>query len=407
MPNTRPPAFLPSFVSVIGLAFAACSSTEAPRAAPYRHDAEAVAQALSASNAKPLTFEVLFDDAQRPKSQRVSFSGKPAPSITWVDEKRWLTTVTDPETKQTKRVYVDAATGTTTPFTPDTSLAPVIGTIPGVDREEALRIAASASAKFDEKREARIVEHASDLWVARNGVDRAVRLTDTPAAEEELAEWSPDGARVAFVSENDLWVADALQGGATRLTHDGSANVLNGKLDWLYQEEVYGRGQFRSFWWSPDSKTLAFLRLDQTSVPPYTIVDDGTYDVDVETSPYPRAGEPNPLVALRVVDVASSVVKDVDLARWSAEEPIVVNVHWSPDSELYYQVQDREQRWLELHKTVPNASADMLLLRETTPGWVDRGETLIWLADGTYLWASERTGGSTSTTTTGRSSSAR
>ncbi len=392
MPIPRRPAFLPSVLSVAALALAACTSAPEPRAAPTREQSDAAGRALAASGAKPLTFEVLFDDAQRPGSQRVNFSGKPAPSITWVDEKRWLTTATDPETKKSKRVFVDAATGATTPFSQSTSLAAAIATIPAMEREEAERIAASSAAQFDTRREAQLVEHANDLWVARTGVERAVRLTETPEAEEELAAWSPDGARVAFVQGNDLWVADARTGGAKRLTLDGSVNVLNGKLDWLYQEEVYGRGQFRSFWWSPDSKTLAFLRLDQTNVPPYTIVDDGTYAVEVETSPYPRAGEPNPLVSLRVVDVSSGTTANVDLARYQSEEPLVVDVGWSPDGRVVYQVQDREQRWLELRACATDASADALLLRETTPAWVDRVETLRWLADGTYLWASERTG---------------
>lgn len=385
---TRPLAARPRSALLAAFALSACASTPGSgERAPASELAAASARAVVASGGKLLTFESLFDP-----TQRVNFSGKPAAGITWVDERRWLATVTDPTTKKPARVFVDAATGATTPFTQGTALEAAIGTIPGVDAAEAARIASSPSALLDARREAQIVERANDLWIARAGAPGALRLTSTPEAAEEEPSWSPDGTRVAFVQGNDLWIADATTGASTRLTLDGSAHVLNGKLDWLYQEELYGRGNFRAYWWSPDSGSLAFLRLDQTRVPPYTLVDDGDYAVRVETSPYPRAGEPNPLVALRVVDVRSGTTRDVDLARWQAEEPLVVNVHWSPDGRLHYQVQDREQRWLELRAAAADASGDVLVLKETTPAWVDRGETLQWLADGTFLWASERTG---------------
>ncbi len=377
-------------VPFVVCALAACSSAPDRRAAPPDDLAAASARAVTASGAKLLTFEAIFDDAQRKDSQRVSFGGKPAPGVSWVDEKHWLATVTDPETKKPKRVLVDAATGATAPFAPAARLETALRTIPGLDEKEMARILSAT--RPDPRGRGQIVEVDDDLWLVSAQSDRALRLTSTPGATEEEPALSPDGQRVAFVLGNDLWVAGVGLAEPKRLTTDGSATVLNGKLDWLYQEEVYGRGTFRSHWWSPDSRTLAYLRLDEAGVPPYTIVDDGTYQVGVETSPYPRAGEPNPTVALRVVDVATGATKDVDLARWKADEPIVVNVHWSPDSRLHYQVQDREQRWLELHACAADASGDALLLRETSPAWVDRGEILEWLADGTYLWASERTG---------------
>ena len=72
--------------------------------------------------------------------------------------------------------------------------------------------------------------------------------------------------------------------------------MLNGKLDWVYQEEIYGRGKFRAHWWSPDSRRLAFLRLDEAQVPRYTIVDEIPQHPAVEVYPYPKAGDPNPSI---------------------------------------------------------------------------------------------------------------
>ena len=73
---------------------------------------------------------------------------------------------------------------------------------------------------------------------------------------------------------NNLHVVDVARSRSCALTTDGRHEILNGKLDWLYQEEIYGRGRFRGYWWSPDSTRLAFLQLDERPVPEYTVVDD-------------------------------------------------------------------------------------------------------------------------------------
>ena len=78
------------------------------------------------------------------------------------------------------------------------------------------------------------------------------------------------------------------------LTTDGNDQILNGKLDWLYQEEIYGRGRFRGYWWSPDSSRVAFLQLDERPVPEYTVIDHIPYRPTLEVTDYPKAGDPNP-----------------------------------------------------------------------------------------------------------------
>ena len=99
------------------------------------------------------------------------------------------------------------------------------------------------------------------------------------------------------------------------LTTDGAPQLLNGKLDWLYQEEIYGRGQFRGYWWSPDSTRVAFLQLDERPVPEYTVVDDIPYRPNVEVTDYPKAGDPNPLVKLGIARVAGGAPLWVDAWR--------------------------------------------------------------------------------------------
>ena len=109
---------------------------------------------------------------------------------------------------------------------------------------------------------------------------------------------------VAFVRENNLYVVDVASQREQAITTDGNRELLNGKLDWLYQEEIYGRGQFRGYWWSPDSTRMAFLQLDERPVPEYTVVDHIPYRPALEVTDYPKAGDPNPTVKLGLASVA-------------------------------------------------------------------------------------------------------
>src|SRR5689334_12645285 len=100
-------------------------------------------------------------------------------------------------------------------------------------------------------------------------------LVDLPASTVErigragekisVARLSPDGKKVAFVRGNDLWVCDVASKAETRLTSDGSGNILNGALSWVYWEEVFNH-QEAGYWWSPDSSAIAFLRTDETGI---------------------------------------------------------------------------------------------------------------------------------------------
>lgn len=219
-----------SLTLVATLALGACASHgDGARVAAPAHSG-----APSTSASKQLTFESLYG----PKG-RVNFSGSRSPSVQWLDARRCIVSTADEDGKNPTRVVLDTATGTTSPIEKDERLATVIATIPGIDEKAAKTIASSSSADWDKQREAQIVERKKDLWIARLGSDEALQLTNTPEAAEEEAGWSPDGSRVAFVVANDLYVADSRSGETKRLTVDGSTNVLNGKLDWLYLQIIH------------------------------------------------------------------------------------------------------------------------------------------------------------------------
>ena len=186
---------------------------------------------------------------------------------------------------------------------------------------------------------------------------RAARISPDDATKYEV-ELSPDGQRVAFVRDHNLIVADARTGAETALSKDGSERMLYGRLDWVYQEEIYGRGDFRGHWWSPTGKHLAYLRLDESPVKPFMVVDhvpdrslENERAVKPEPMNYPKAGDPNPIVSVGVADVATGETVWLQMPTGGGydDEILVVYVDWDPRGDrVVFQVQNRIQTWLDL-----------------------------------------------------------
>jgi dipeptidyl-peptidase-4 len=346
--------------------------------------AGALAAAVTAQERRSLSVDTIYDPVGR-----ADFSGAPPPSVTWLDDSRYLTSRRG--ARGAEWVAVDAATGRSTPLLDAERMENALSNAAAVSRDEARQVVRSADLTFNPARSAVLVTLAGDLYLYDIGPSAAVRLTRTPGDEEE-ATFSPDGRHVAFVRSNNLHVVELASARERALTTDGGPQLLNGKLDWLYQEEIYGRGNWRAFWWSPDSSRLAFLQLDERPVPEYTVVDHIPYRPGLEVTDYPKAGDPNPLVKLGVADLAGTL-RWVDLGDYADTDILVVNVGWTPDSRfVVHQVQDREQTWLDLNLAGVPTGERRRLLRETTPAWVSELGNPVWLGDGSFLWFSERSG---------------
>jgi dipeptidyl-peptidase-4 len=338
---------------------------------------------------KRLTIDDIYDP-----EKRADFTGNPPnpATLVWVDDDHYLWPKPDPKApKSAEWLRVRASTGKTEPLFDPRRMEAVLERLPGVTREEARRLSRETSYAMNPARTAVAVTAGDDLYRYDFGADTAVRLTSAAGEEEEPA-WSPDGRLVAFVRAGNLFVVGADGRGERALTSDGGRDVLNGKLDWVYQEELYGRGKFRAHWWSPDSSAIAFLRLDEKEVPRYTLVDDVADPIKVEVEHYPRAGDPNPKARLGIVRAAGGPVVWMDAARYPADI-LIVDVAWAVGgARVYCQVQDREQTWLELVAVGPADGKPRTVLREQGKAWVDRAEDVQWLKDGSFLWPSERTG---------------
>ncbi|HKP87484.1 MAG TPA: S9 family peptidase [Blastocatellia bacterium] len=338
---------------------------------------------------KLLTIDDIFDPAKK-----VDFSGTPAAGLRWLkDGAHYLQSKTDPATRARQLMRVNALTGEAAPFFDAAKMEAAL-VAAGVSAGDARTLARRPSYQMNAAQTAALINHAKDLFYYEFGSDRASRLTNN-ADEEVGEEFSPDSRMVSFVRNNNIYTVEISTGRERALTTDGAGKILNGQLDWVYQEELYGRGNFKGYWWSPDSARIVYLRFDENPVHEFTIVDHIPHLQAVEKEFYPKAGDPNPIVRLGVISAAGGATQWVDTAKYEGVDPLIVRVGWNPDGKkVVYEIQNREQTWLDLNYADPSSGKSENLLRETSKAWVDveNVDDPQWLKDGSFLIFSERTG---------------
>ncbi len=346
-----------------------------------------ITQSLKAQN-KLLTIDDIFDPVKK-----VDFNGT-TPTIRWLKDGNHYLLTNEASRRDVPRLQkVNAATGEATPFFDAAKMQAAFAALPGVTAEDARQLANRGNYDLNPAETAVLINWSNDLFYYEFGSDRAIRLTSGP--EEEVGEgFSPDGRMVSFVRGNNLYVEDlSMQRRERALTSDGGDKILNGRLDWVYQEELYGRGNFGAYWWSPDSTTIAFLRFDENPVPEFTVVDHIPYPQNVEITPYPKAGDPNPIVKLGVVSAAGGDIRWVDTFKYQPADLLISRVAWSPDGKkVVYQAQNREQTFLDVNYADAKDGKSTNVIHETSKAWVGINEEPIWLKDGSFIWASERDG---------------
>jgi dipeptidyl-peptidase 4 len=344
---------------------------------------------LAHAQNKLLTLDELYGPINR-----VNFSGNPVTGLTWLDGQSYLQRKTDSETGQAQLLKVNALTGQAVPLYDLAKAEAAFAKLPGLSRDDTRHLAQAVGIRLNEKRTAGLANYANDLFYYEFGSDRAVRLTQS--AEEEVGEeFSPDGQQVSFVRNFNLYVVDVAQRRERSLTNDGHAKLLNGRLDWVYQEELYGRGNFKGYWWSPDSTRIAYLQLDEAAVKDFTVVDHTQSQPTLEVYAYPKAGMPNPTARLGVINVAGGATQWVDLFRYQQVEPLIVRVSWLLGSQqVCFAITNREQQWLDLNLFDPATGKSRRLFHETSPAWVETDDLSdpVWLKDGSFLWVTHRSG---------------
>jgi len=330
---------------------------------------------------KPITFDALYD-----RKKKVSFSGSPVGGLTWLQDGEHYLQVRDG-----KLYRVHAGSGKSVLFVDSDKVAAGLKQLPAMPEKDAESLSKRTRLKMDPARKAMLIDYQRDLYYCTLDGQTAVRLTSNPA-KEDYAAFDPHGRFVAFVREKNLYVVDVATQTERALTTDGNEMIFNGEADWVYHEELFSR-QRRLFWWSPDGSALAFLKIDDTPVHSFTVVNNVPTDQRVEIGRYPRPGEPNPWVKVGVVSVAGGEVRWVDLGSYTEGSYLVSGAGWAPDGErIYFYVQDRAQTWLDLCTASKSGGKPKRLLRDSTQAWIESPSELTFLQDGSFLLTSERTG---------------
>lgn len=239
-----------------------------------------------------------------------------------------------------------------------------------------------------------LVEGGSDLWLMDLKGGEPRRLTADPEEKEDVS-FSPDGGRVGFVEHNNIYMVDLATGLLKQLTSDGNDNLMNGKLDWVYEEELLQRGTAPAYVWSPDGKKIAYLSLDDTPVPKYPLTHYISDHVTLTDQRFPQPGDPNPIPGMHVVTVTDDEpkiwnypLKDHDV------EYISPDFTWTPDSKsVAFSTLNRHQTDLKDHLWDADSGSDRVLVEEKDPYWINAIDAPYFLKDGKqFLWLSQRDG---------------
>jgi dipeptidyl-peptidase-4 len=210
----------------------------------------------------------------------------------------------------------------------------------------------------------------------------------TPALDPRF---SPDGELVAYVQDAELYVISAQGGEPVQITHGArGTGKTNGLAEYIAQEEMH---RFSGYWWSEDSRQIAFEEVDETHIPVYRIVHQGkdmTGPAAQEDHHYPFAGEQNAFVRLGVTSIAGGEPVWMDLG--DERDIYLARVSWTPGGRLIAQVENREQSQLDLYVFDPQTGERTLLLRENSDVWINLHELFRPLKNGGFIWASERDG---------------
>lgn len=244
------------------------------------------------------------------------------------------------------------------------------------------REATEAESKKEDAEKPAAYKKGNDLFIKLNGAE--VQLTNDKD-EEKNPTMSPDGNYVAYTKNNNLYTVNIKTKKETALTNDGSDLILNGYASWVYTEEILGRAShYRSFWWSPDSRKIAYFKTDDSPVPVFTMTDGMGLHGYVETVRYPKVGDKNPEVKVGIVSPDGG---NTTWAEFNAKDDQYFGLpYWTPDgSSLWVQWMNRLQNNLKIYNVNPADGSKKELYNEEQKTWIsldDEGERIHFLSGG-------------------------
>jgi dipeptidyl-peptidase 4 len=335
--------------------------------------------------ASRLTLERLFTDRE--------FESEAAPRITWSKRRPGYYQLETARAKVGRDlVFVDAASGDKEVILPGHGfIAP--------EQTQPLNIEGFEFSEDESK--LLVFTNSRRVWRANTRGDyyvvdiagRDIKKLGGDALPSTLmfARLSPDGTRVAYVHDNNLFVQQIRSLEVIQLTSDGSATTINGTTDWVYEEELALREGYR---WSPDGQSLAYWQFDTTGVRDFLLINntEGLY-ARTTPIPYPKVGEQNSAVRVGVVSAKGGDTKWLKIPG-DPREHYLAQMEWTPGGkQLLIQQLNRLQNTNRVFLTTAASGETSLSHTDSDPAWLENENKIEWL-DGRErcVWLSERTG---------------
>jgi len=341
--------------------------------------------AQSSSPVKPLTIEAIFAPG--------GLTGRGPENTEWSPDGTKLSFVQrDDEGEHGELWYVDTATGEKKVLLSAAklaSLAPDYNKVKDERERERLTRYHVAAYLWAPDSKHLIFDSQGQLWLFDLATSTAVQFTSAPEPNVD-PKFSPDGSHVSYVRKHNLYVRPSSGEGEKQLTKDAGDNLFNGDIDWVYAEELSVRS---NYFWSPDSKQIVFLHMDETKVPTYPITNWIPTHPTVDNEKYPKVGDPNPVVKLGVVESDKGKVHWISLT--TDEEAYIPRFGWVRDGVIWAEVLNRSEDKMDLYFIDAKSGRSRIVLTETAPGaWFefDHAEVRFLKSAGGFLWPSWRDG---------------
>lgn len=324
-----------------------------------------------------LTVEWIYSDAKD--------SVEAIPKFFWLENNKAI--ILDTRKSRQERTFelLDPGSGKRTPLVARDKAVASLQSYLGVADSTAYL---SWPKSFDDQGQRAVYLFENDIFLLDLAKAEFVRVTNTEA-KEKAVNFSPDGTMLAFVRDNDLYIYDIARQTEQRLTTDGSETLLNGTLSWVYWEEVFGRRDI-GYWWSNDSRAIAYLQTDESPVSVMHFVDFKPVVPRVIEQRYPKAGTANPIVRVGIIEINKPGTTWIDLPDYE----YLVRVKWlQHDKRVAVQTMNRAQTELDMFFADRLTGMSTHIMKETDPGWVNINDDLYFLKNGkNFIWQSERDG---------------
>jgi dipeptidyl-peptidase 4 len=340
--------------------------------------------AQSSSQVKPLTVESIFAPG--------GLGGRGPENIDWSPDGTKLSFVQrDDEGEHGELWYVDAATGEKRELLSEAKLATLVPDYDKVkderERERLTRYHVAAYVWAPDSKHL-LFDSQGQLWLFDTASGTAVQFTSASEPSDD-PKFSPDGNHVSYVRKHNLFVRSVAGREEKQLTKDTGDDLFNGDIDWVYAEELAVRS---NYFWSPDSKEIVFLHMDETRVPTYPIANLLTTHPTVDYEKYPKVGDPNPTVKLAVADAQKGKVRWISLPN--EEEMYVPRFGWVRDGVIWAELLNRDQDKMDLYFIDAKSGKSAKVLTEATPdAWINVNDDFrVFKSGDRFLWSSWRDG---------------